>query len=100
MFASLNIWPCCILIIDEILCVLLSCSFSRFAHSADSSMLVLLVCYNQDVENTHLERFLILVFLMLVSRLISQNNRRKKEKRKEENYDDDGNKTTFLATKE
>ncbi len=57
MFASLNIRPCRILIIDEILCLLFSCSFSRFAHSTDSSMLARLACYNKDVENTHSKDF-------------------------------------------
>ncbi len=102
MFASLNIRPCRILIIDEILCVLLSCSFSRFAHSTDSSMLALLACYNEDVENTHSKDFSFWYFscLSVVSfhRTTVERERKKKEKKngnKKEN--DEGNKTIFFS---
>jgi hypothetical protein len=82
-------------------------SLSRFAHSTDSSMFALLVCQIKDVENTHPKRFSILLFLVVVRHLISQNKRkregeREKKKEKQTNQhrnknknDNDNEKTIF-----
>jgi hypothetical protein len=70
-------------------------SFSRFAHSTDSSIRTLLACYNEDGKNTHSKDFSFWYFHACQSHFTEQQKKGKKRKKNK-----DGNKTIFLATKE
>ncbi len=79
MFASLNIRPCRILIIDEILCVLFFCSRFLALHIQQTHQYALYLRATTKMGRIPTQKISHFGIFMLVS-LISQNNRRKGKK--------------------